>query len=296
VTVLMPAYNAEAHVEEAVDSVLAQSFGDLELLVVDDGSTDGTAERVKAVNDPRLRVLRRDRAGVVGALNAGLDAARGELLARLDADDVMVGDRLARQVAFLDRRPDIVACGTDYEMFGTVQGRVRMPRTPAACRARLLFGTCVAHGTVMLRLGTLRREGLSYRPEYAYAEDFKLFSELRRRGSLANLPFVGLRYRQHPGQVSTANAAAQRAVATTVIRENLAEAGVRDVSDAVVERMIWLDRRGLPAALSYLTHDAPRLLAAAARAGGRHGLVSATQLARERVNTALRTTGPSHVR
>ncbi|BCB84828.1 glycosyltransferase family A protein [Phytohabitans suffuscus] len=131
---LMPVYNAADYIAAAIGSVLRQTYQDLELLVVDDGSTDRTEAVVAAITDRRLRVLPRPRGGIVAALNAGIGAARGELLARMDADDIMTPDRLARQVAYLDRRPGVVACGTDYELFGSMSGRVRMPRTPAAER------------------------------------------------------------------------------------------------------------------------------------------------------------------
>ncbi|GAB3534343.1 glycosyltransferase family 2 protein [Phytohabitans suffuscus] len=288
VSVLMPVYNAADYIAAAIGSVLRQTYQDLELLVVDDGSTDRTEAVVAAITDRRLRVLPRPRGGIVAALNAGIGAARGELLARMDADDIMTPDRLARQVAYLDRRPGVVACGTDYELFGSMSGRVRMPRTPAACRARLLFGTCVAHSSAIIRLDTLRSAGIGYRSEYAYAEDYRLFTELSRHGDLANLPYVGLRYRVGEVQVSAVRQVEQRAVTLRIMRENLAAHGISTVDGDALARMIWLDRRGPAAALSYLYGEAPRLVGVAGRAAGAHGVRTAVRLVRERLNTALR--------
>lgn len=288
VTVLMPVHNGAAHLASAVRSVLEQTFTDLELLVVDDGSTDPTAEILTSARDPRLRVLHMPRRGIVAALNTGLDAARGQLLARMDSDDLADPERLARQVAFLDRHPGVVACGTDYELFGAATGRVRMPRTPAQCRARLLFGTCIAHSSALLRLAVLHDTRTRYRAEYTHAEDYKLFSELSRLGDLANLPFPGLRYRVDAAQISATASTRQRAVATRIMRENLAAAGVAGVPDRVAADMIWPPGRGPTAALRYAYRYAPTLIAVGAWAGGLAGAGTATRLARERLNTVLR--------
>ncbi|MFY1634987.1 glycosyltransferase family 2 protein [Solwaraspora sp. WMMB335] len=288
VTVLMPVHNGAAHLLPAIRSVLGQTFADLELLVVDDGSTDRTTEILASVPDPRLRVLHLSRSGIVAALNTGLDAARGRLLARMDADDLADPGRLARQVAFLDRHPGMVACGTDYELFGAGAGRVRMPRTPTQCRARLLFGTCIAHSSALLRLAVLHDTRTRYRTEYTYAEDYKLFSELSRLGDLANLPFVGLRYRVDGAQTSTTAATRQRRVATRIMRENLAAAGVAGVPEQIAAGMIWPAGHGPAAAVRYAWRYAPKLIGTGARAGGLAGVGTATRLVRERLNTVLR--------
>ncbi|OLT10620.1 hypothetical protein BJF78_28630 [Pseudonocardia sp. CNS-139] len=284
----MPAFDVAPYVAAAVDCVLHQTFADLELVVVDDGSTDATPDVLAAVRDPRVRVVRRPNGGIVAALNTGLDHVRGELVARMDADDLMPPDRLARQVAFLAAHPRVVACGTDYRQFGTRSGVTRMPRSPAACRARLLFGTCIAHGTAMIRADVLRGTGLRYRPEYAYAEDYRFFSDLALSGDLANLPYVGLEYRMHPRQISTAKARAQRAVAVRVMRENLAAAGVTGLPDAALERMVFADGHGAGAALRHLLGVAPGILRVGARAAGAAGVLTAAQLVREQLNAALR--------
>src|SRR5687768_3609783 len=111
VTVLMPVYKGERHIAEAIDSVLAQTFRDFELLIVNDGSTDGTAAIVKAYNDQRIVLLSRPNGGVSAALNTGLEQARGEYIARFDADDVCYPHRLQVQYDFLRSHPDYVMVG-----------------------------------------------------------------------------------------------------------------------------------------------------------------------------------------
>ncbi|MFD4668803.1 glycosyltransferase family 2 protein [Lentzea sp. NPDC058450] len=280
VSVLMPVHNGAAHIAAAVRSVLAQTYRDFELVVVDDGSTDESVAVVERLVDARVRVVRREKAGIVGALNAGLDEVRGEFVARFDADDLMAPERLARQVAFLDARPGVVACGTAYAEFGAGSAVVRMPRSAAACRARLAFGTCVAHSAATIRTRAL--ENVRYRPEYEFAEDYRLFSELSEIGDLANLPYVGLHYRTHAAQISAARAATQRALTVRIAAENLARAGVSTGED-VLAGVIWPGAFG-----RYLTVQTPRALALGARAGGVAGAVDALRFARERLNTALR--------
>ncbi|MEV0294819.1 glycosyltransferase family A protein [Nocardia sp. NPDC050710] len=203
VTVLIPAYNAEPYLAEAIDSVLAQDFRDLELLVIDDGSTDRTARIATGYTDPRVEVVRLPHAGVVAAANHGLDRARGRFVARLDADDVMRPGRLAAQVAFLHRRPRVVAVGTDYRLIGAARGRVRMPRSDRACRQRLLLSSCFAHSSVLLRAEALTAHGVRYRSATGgLGEDYALWCELAAHGAFANLPIHGLDYRVHNTQAT----------------------------------------------------------------------------------------------
>ncbi|WP_405179237.1 glycosyltransferase [Nocardia sp. NBC_01377] len=203
VTVVVPAHNARAFLAEAVESVLAQDFTDYELLIVDDGSTDGTAEIAGGYRDPRVVVVRRTWEGVVGAANHALDRARGEFVARLDADDVMLPGRLAAQVAYLRGHAGVVAVGTDYRLFGDSAGRVRMPRSDRACRQRLLLSSCFAHSTVMMRRKVLSDNGIRYAPETGgLGEDYALWCELSAYGAFANLPILGAAYRVHPAQAS----------------------------------------------------------------------------------------------
>ncbi len=124
VSVLMPIYNAELTLAEAVESILAQTFTDFELIVVDDGSTDGSLQMLQkfAHRDTRIRIISRPNTGIAGALNEAMDAARGEFLARMDADDISLPARFEKQVAFLQEHPDVVLLGSRVmlvEPYGT---------------------------------------------------------------------------------------------------------------------------------------------------------------------------------
>ncbi|MGC0363541.1 glycosyltransferase involved in cell wall biosynthesis [Rhodococcus sp. 27YEA15] len=239
VTVLVPAYNAAPYLRVAMESVLAQDFRDFELLIVDDGSTDDTHAVLSRVTDPRVRVVRQENTGLVGALNNGLALARGEFVARMDADDLMAPGRLSAQLAMMVADDRLVSCGTDYVLFGDATGRVRMPRTDRACRQRLLLASCHCGASVMVRRSVLDRSGLQFRPEFAHAEDYRFFSELSEHGTMSNVPMVGYHYRIYGSQVSSVHRTAQRDAHLRIAREHALRTGAGPLSDHLLERMLW---------------------------------------------------------
>jgi glycosyltransferase involved in cell wall biosynthesis len=220
ITVLLPVYNGERYLREAVESILTQTFGAFELLIVDDGSTDGTEAICRSFTDPRVRVMRHeDNAGLVSALNDGIDQITTKYVARMDADDVALPERLARQVAFLESRPDIVACGSWAREL--VDGRLRdVMRRPTGeyLRQTAWRPVPIFHPTTCLRTDVLR--SLGYRPESIHAEDYDLWLRLCRNHRIDNVPAVLLHYRVHQASVSHAYRAMQRSNAWQLFREH----------------------------------------------------------------------------
>ena len=222
VTVLMSVHNGAAHLEEALQSVLRQTFRDFELLVIDDGSTDASPTILRGCGDPRLAVHRNERnLGLVASLNSGLDHARGEFIARMDADDVALPRRLERQVDFLRHSPQTGLCGTWFRMFGAERSVVVRPPTGAEdMAARLFHESPLAHPSVMLRRAVFARHGLRYSPDFPHAEDFELWTRVALVTELANLPEVLLLYREHAGQVSRLRESVQKdSVRRIVLRQ-----------------------------------------------------------------------------
>ncbi len=210
VTVLMPAFNVEKHLRAAVDSVLAQTFTDFEFLIVDDCSTDGTAAILDSYTDPRIVRLRNaQNLGIVASLNTGIEAARGQYIARMDGDDICLPGRLGAQVAHLDAHPQVVLLGTkyvhiddegQYVYHGFEMPPPPEPGTPGYMHWSLLWMTSVQHPTAMIRreaLGDLR-----YENDYFTAEDYDLWSRLGRRGQVERLQTVHLHYRVNPAGIS----------------------------------------------------------------------------------------------
>jgi glycosyltransferase involved in cell wall biosynthesis len=207
VTVIMPAYEAAAFVGEAIASVLAQTFPDWELLVVDDGSTDGTAGVVAAYDDPRIRLLALEHSGLPAvARNRGLAASESRYVAFLDADDLWRPDKLARQVALADSRPDVGLVHTGFERLrdGVLEPFPTPPglTAPGSQFERLALGNYVANSTVLLRRDLLTRQGLfDEDPRLRGTEDFELWLRLSPHTTFAYVDELLAVYRLHPGNL-----------------------------------------------------------------------------------------------
>jgi glycosyltransferase involved in cell wall biosynthesis len=204
VSVLMSVHDGAPLVAEAVASVLGQTDGDLELIVVDDGSTDATPTLLAAVADPRLRVHRQARTGLTRALNHALGLARGDLVARLDADDVALPERLARQRAFLAAHPEVGLLGTaarEVDPAGDLERIVRPPADDAALRRALIRANPFVHSSMMVRRALLVGAG-GYDERLAVAQDYELWMRLAGLTRLANLEDVLVVRRLGEGRVS----------------------------------------------------------------------------------------------
>jgi hypothetical protein len=236
VSVVLPVYNGEPFLAEAVDSILAQSFRDFELIAIDDGSRDASGEILASLAraDRRVIALHQANAGVVAALNRGLTLARGELIARMDADDVAHPERFARQVAFLDAHPDIAVVGCAVTLIdegGAPMRDVAYPGTPEAVAQFLEIGAALAHPTVMMRREAVLAVG-GYRAAYRHAEDYDLWLRMAERYRLTNLPDRLLHYRQHQAKLSFTYAVEQRlATCIALLAARCRRAGKRDPTE-----------------------------------------------------------------
>lgn len=224
VTVLLPAYNAAPWLGSALDSLLKQSFGDFEVLVMDDGSVDETPQILRRYGNPKMRVVREERnQGLVPTLNRGIELAKGRYVARMDADDTAHRRRLELQVAFLERNPDVGVCGT---WFRTTHGSKRVSVCPPTrhddITAHLFFRSPFGHPTVMMRREFLDKSGLRYDATARHAEDFDLWVRSRPWTRFANLPRFLLEYRSHAHQVSSGQADAQKTSADRIRLRQLA--------------------------------------------------------------------------
>ncbi len=192
VSVLLSVHDGAPWVADAVASVLAQTASDLELIVVDDGSTDTTPALLAAVRDPRLRVIRQERTGLTRALTRALAAAQADLIARLDADDWALPERLARQRAFLEGHPEVGLLGTaarEVDAAGATVRLVQPPAEDAALRRALIRANPFVHSSVVMRRAALERAG-GYDETLAVAQDYDLWMRLAGVTRLANLAEV----------------------------------------------------------------------------------------------------------
>lgn len=232
VSVAMSVHNDAAFLPEAIESILAQSFGDFEFVIVDDGSTDGSGAIIDdyARRDGRVQAIHQPNHGLIFSLNRAIATARGELIARMDGDDVALPERFARQVAFLDAHPDHGVVGTSFRNIDGA-GRVSeaggsYPLDHHGIVAALGRWSPIVHPSVMMRRDTVIAVG-GYRAAYRHCEDFDLWLRLSQHTQLANLPDRLLHYRRSDGQVSVRHVVAQQtnaAIAMLAHRERLAGA------------------------------------------------------------------------
>lgn len=226
VTVLMAVYNAERYLGEALDSVLAQTFADFEFLIINDGSTDSSAEILASRRDARIRLVDNVRnLGLTASLNIGLALAKGEYVARMDADDVSRPERFARQVAFMDAHPEVGVCGGWVRFIPTAE-LWKLPATHEEIRCRQFSTVGVAHPAVMLRRAFFSQHGLTYDSDWRFAQDFELWSRALKHMKFANLQEVLLDYRLTPDQVGARHRTDQLACAARLRLQRVRELGI----------------------------------------------------------------------
>ncbi len=239
VSVVMPVFNGELYLAEAIESVLSQTYRDFEFLIIDDGSTDSTASLIAGYQDPRIRIIRNQQnLGLIRSLNLGFELASGEYIARMDADDVCLPKRLEKQVNYLDAHPEVGVVGSYMIGFGERSGPIRFPSTHTDILVSALFDSPIAHPTVAFRQSILEKPALD--PEYPHAEDYDLWSRLLRKGIRFHvLRNYLLKYRVHPTQVSSAYRHLQIVTADRIRARWMAHLGMRsDKASQETHRMI----------------------------------------------------------
>ena len=203
VTVLMPTYKGAAYLKQTVDSVLNQTFGDFELLIINDCSPDNTDEIIAAYDDPRIRYVKNERnLGISGSSNLGFSLARGKYIARQDHDDLARPERLQKQVDFMETHPEVGVCGTAFQTFGTKHKTVRYPQNDTDIKALLLFKMPLAHQTSIMRKDVFLNNNIRYDETFASSNDRKLWIDASPFMRFHNLPDVLLDYRMYKGMTS----------------------------------------------------------------------------------------------
>ncbi|MRS01629.1 glycosyltransferase [bacterium] len=208
VTVLMAVFNGERYPREAIESILEQTFKNFEFIIVNDGSTDLSCEILSSYSDSRIRLVDNEQnIGLACSLNKGLSLARGEFVARMDADDISYPDRLKKQVDFMRANPAVAVLGTQVAYIDTVGRDIKVfaprhPVTPLAAKYTLMFGTPVSHPTVMYRKNLIWEIFKGYDKAYNVSEDTELWCRVGIDYSIQNLPDVLVAMRVHPQSVS----------------------------------------------------------------------------------------------
>ncbi len=214
VSVLMPVYNAAPYLGEAIDSILGQTYADFEFIILNDGSTDASASIVDSYQDTRIKhISNKTNAGLVATLNAGIDLAQGEYIARMDADDTSLPERFAKQVAFMDRHPEVGACGTAYRYFGDLD-RTEIPiQDTREAFTFLSRNSSLGHPTTMIRRSVLTQNSIRYESRYGFAADYAFWIRIGQFAQITSLPEPLLRYRWHSSNMSKTDPDRKKAVA-----------------------------------------------------------------------------------
>jgi len=240
VSVLMSVYNGAAYLQQSIESILAQSLGDFEFIIIDDGSSDGSNEIIEAAASRDARVMAFSNPGNLGlsrSLNRGLALARGRYIARQDADDVSAPERLAEQVALLVADPSLVLIGSAYWVVDIDGVLLRMEQPPlqdAFIRWRMLFHSAFAHPTVMFRADLLACHPLQYDETLRYAQDYDLWSRFAHYGPVANGAAPLVYYRVYDETRRVEMHRQQQEIAAGIAKKNLDKLGVA-LSDHEVE-------------------------------------------------------------
>ena len=205
VTVFIPVYNREKYIGEALESILTQTFSDFEILLVDDGSTDNSVDKIRSFTDPRIRLLCNERnLGIPKTRNKGVEHARGQYMAMLDSDDCAHPERLQKQVAFLDTHPDYAQVGSWCRMMdshGRTLNKVkRQPTLPDDIHVQFLFRCAMSNRSIMARTAILQEYG--YRNDFLRCQDYELHVRLAKKFKLGNIPECLVYGRIHPQQIT----------------------------------------------------------------------------------------------
>jgi glycosyltransferase involved in cell wall biosynthesis len=197
VSVVMSVYNAQDYLNEAIESILNQSYENLEFIIINDGSTDSSLNIICSymLNDSRISLIDRENKGLPFSLNEGVNTARGKYIARMDADDISLHTRIEEQVSFLESHNNIGICGSWVEVFGGRTGIIKHPISHDEMKIKMLFNVCFAHPTVMIRKNIFEKKNIKYNVTYSNSQDYMLWSEIQSITCMANIPKILLRYR-----------------------------------------------------------------------------------------------------
>lgn len=240
VSVLMPVYNAERYLQEAIDSIINQTFTDWELIIINDGSTDGSETIIKAYTDKRIRLVNNEQnLKLIKTLNNGIDLCQGEYIARMDADDIAMPDRLQIQVDFMDKHPDYIMSGTNAIVIdnkGDKTGIIRNLSDSDLLKINLLFSDPFIHPSMLIRRQILASN--RFNEDYKHVEDYELWCRISSSGEITNIGQDLLKYRWHDCNVSVLHSAEQDRLKNRIIREQLQSLNIEPTENELYSHKI----------------------------------------------------------
>ncbi len=264
ISVVMPIYNSEAYIKEAIDSILAQTFTDFEFIIIDDGSSDNGFAIAKSYTDPRIIAVKNEHnIGLALSINRGIDMSRGRYIARMDQDDISLPDRFSKQYTYMESHPDIAILGAWALTFGSgTHTPITHPTDPKELKVNLLFRTSLVHPTIFIRTEFLKKYAIRYghmenNKTVGYIEDYDFYTRCSQYGNIANLGEVLLYYRRHAQQTSVEKRDIQIKYAQEIIKRQLQYMGIKPTPEELhtmvsIKRYLYLDNPDSPTRLNPL--------------------------------------------
>ncbi|MBN8702665.1 MAG: glycosyltransferase family 2 protein [Bacteroidetes bacterium] len=230
ITVLMPVFNSEKYLREAIDSILSQSYTDFELIVIDDGSTDNSNKIIRSFTDKRIRLIENTtNLGLISTLNKGFSLAKGNYIARMDADDISLPNRLKKQISYLQKNSTCAVCATNNKyLFKQKTISTNNWFTSNEIAPLLLFTATIAHPTVMMRTDFIKKNNLQYDTNFKHAEDYKLWTDvIINKGEIHLLEEELLLYRIHDTQITSTKTEEQKIISNKIRECFLSNLGIQ---------------------------------------------------------------------
>lgn len=261
VSVVMPVYNAEKYLAEAIRSILSQTYRNFEFLIIDDGSTDRSAAIAAdfAWQDQRIRLIRQpDNLGLVAVLNWGLDLAQGKYIARMDADDISLPERLEKQIAYMHAHPEIGILGCKIQYIDETNKLSTVPvsfHSDLFIQWNVLFTNPFSHPAVVMRKAIIDQHQLRYDPQAVHVEDYEFWGRFLLVSEGENLPDVLLQYRIHPGSIGSTHSKVQTRLAAKISGE-IIKKHLPEIKASPQEIRQWVDIRWEVSSLEF--HDSAR--------------------------------------
>ena len=199
ISVILPVYNGEKYLDEAIQSILSQTYAQFEFIIINDGSSDSSLEIIKKYKkiDHRIILVDRENRGLVASLNEGISLSKGNFIARMDQDDISLKNRFKEQVDFLEKHNDVGVCGCWVEVFSNNReiSLWKLPTSDTELKIGLLFSVPFAHPSIMMRKALITKLQLRYNEKYQNAEDYKFWVDFSKYTKFANISKVLFRYR-----------------------------------------------------------------------------------------------------
>lgn len=205
-TVLLPVYNSENYIKECIDSILSQTYTDFDLLIIDDDSSDNSANLIKEYHDERIIYVKNDKnLGLTNNLNKGIDLIDSQYIIRMDSDDICYPKRFQKQITYMDNNPEIALSGTSAVAFNENGYRKRniVSTAPKGIRTELLFDCTIKHPSVIFRNEIIKKENYRYSTKYKATEDYALWQEIASKYDIGNIQDILLKYRQNESGITS---------------------------------------------------------------------------------------------